>query len=263
MKYLFSIMLLLLVNSKGVSQTIFFLCVIDPLDENIGSDVDKQHMQHWIRDMAYYSSMDLRETYLNLEEHSYRDLATAVRDLNPGSDDVVMFYYSGHGSRHCLDRNAPPIFSISPNFCVSQDFVHSQLLEKRPRMLLTIFDCCVDRDMLPSMDRTPFSIIERPRADSVAKLFRQFRGDIRVQSNDPRYGMLSYGNPELGGLYTTSFIDNFGRAVRGLLGSVSWDKILRATYFDVREEAAEQNKIQVPIYYSTLRPAFPTLFPRD
>ena len=124
-----------------------------------------------------YAGMQLK-FYTSTYNKSSMEAAVAAIHCQP--NDVIIFFYSGHGYNRdnsefpCLNFNEGP--SASRHINLSE--VHDKLKGKGSRLVLTIGDCCnaVGKSFVEPLSATT------PKYLGYSKLFLSTRGDVLVAS---------------------------------------------------------------------------------
>lgn len=179
----------------------------------------------------------------------------AVSNLKCESEDIVMFYYIGHGGR---PKNDDPQKYPYPQMYLAQgegsnaiplDWVHEQLKSKGARLTVTIGMCCnVNDPNIVSKHNYSFGLtanynssayVADVSVESIQKLFLENKGDLIATSASPTEssyaGLMVEG---FGGIddYTAIFIDIFGQMADN--GDLQWD-----SFFDnVNRNVVNVNK---------------------
>ena len=270
MKRFFLFLLLFVLASMQVQtqaqQTIHWLLFIDTEDANVG-DLDKNgrdwlkhHFVDNVNAVLVNAGLQHDVQLYDGNRLTPQNCKSAVQNLSCGPNDIVFFYYIGHGGRSIgeNDREHPwPKMWLGqrePNMMVDLGWVHDQLKAKNPRLLLTIGMCCNVKQNLP-IGRTPtFGVTygddSRYYSDEqiagIKKLFLESRGDILATSASP--GQSSVGGdlpdpfPDMD-VYTALFVALFEIEMDN--PDLSWSLL-----FDELAVAVKQatNNGQSPIY---------------
>ncbi len=230
------------------AQTLHLITVVDTVSPDIGGKADLANILEWAKSCARGSNLQLAHKAFDPYSDPYPLLIHAFIGLPIGPTDVVIFYFSGHGSTACPNTRAPKMWFKSGNKCFSQTYVHDQLKARNPQLVITIFDCCVDRHPLPnSLILSKATSEATPTPANLTSLLREYRGDLIIASNDPVYGSYSYGDPALGGLFTLLFLQQFNE-LASKPQKATWASILDSTTNSVKFEALRQGKDQVPYW---------------
>ena len=141
------------------------------------------------------------------------NLYNVLNQLQCSPDDIVIFYYSGHGGRNDNDKSEFPQMCLKYNYYQNANFVpvhevQTRLANKNARLALILTDCCnvADSGISPKLIEAPARGATPNEADvaqRMRKLFLNAKGMLTFtgsQKNKP-----SYGPDEIGGLFSVSF----------------------------------------------------------
>ena len=181
-------------------QTLHAVVVIQ---ENVeGSRFDKERIENFLEEVANCGAVDV-----NLNVYSKSEFRpNYISSLDVDSDDVVWFYYSGHGSNA---GDGFPMYN-TPVGSISQVIVHDAMGRKSPRLYLTTFDCCnigttasrsSHENRTLGLTEEGMSVCERYQL-----LFNNTHGDLIMASCSD--GQYSYGSNEFGGFFSSSFFES-------------------------------------------------------
>ncbi|GAB4417889.1 MAG: hypothetical protein OHK0039_28740 [Bacteroidia bacterium] len=223
------------------------ILIADTDDPAIGASKDYWNMQGIAYTVAQTTGLRLQRYYFEQHKTGAYELIQVLDNLQCGPEDVVWFYYSGHGVAAEAKAGRAATFRLgSYNFAI--DRIHHKLLSKRPGLLITMYDCCAYTTSNPMALRRLRMFEGKPT--NYSKLFLETRGDLLVQSNT---GDLSYGDMEIGGIFTYAFRQSLNFITAGNSEACTWESLLERTRIDT-EHIAQQNEVrQVPAYQSNLR----------
>ncbi len=202
--------------SQLESMTLHSLIICDTLDSSIGDSAraDAQQMRTFTRNIAAKTNMKLKETILQGNQVRPPRLFKLLDEMKVAPDDLIVFYFSGHGYRS-VDRGDdiwPMLYFSVPNRGVDYTKLTEQLMEKKPRLLLAIADCCnnvIPRNQLPPVAARAFLLTARApinlESQNLYRLFVETRGTYLSSSSIP--GQYSWGGQD-GGLFTFCFLDS-------------------------------------------------------
>jgi len=179
-----------------VTQTVtIHLFIMTQNDQSVGVVTDAETINR----LSTQIKQDLAEEGVKINIHTLHDesfslsaFARQLPDYNIGTDDVVWFYYSGHGRNY----DAWPQTHDSETPLTG---LHEVLKGTNARLVVTMFDCCnwdvnlIKPLTVPFCDGGPF----------FEKLFLQSKGDVMVCAAKP--GKFAFGRPGTGSLFTNSF----------------------------------------------------------
>lgn len=197
----------------------------DTLDTKIGASVqaDFDHMRQQMQKAANYTGLSLKETLIKGDANTPQVLLQKIKEIKATKDDVIVFYYSGHGFRTQSKGDSP-----WPNLYFSHsgkkdsygqfdgeglkyELVMLKLMEKNPRFLLTMTDICnsfISESYAPPMVNRAFFAAAAPEAkirENYRHLFLEEAGMINLTS--AKIGEYAWGGSR-GGEFTNAFIDS-------------------------------------------------------
>lgn len=207
-----------LVNAQRLHKIIF--AATD--DKRIGSSVkvDNDRANDEIDAIAGYIGYEVVDYVYNGSKCTKQNLLTVLNGLNCSPQDIVFFYYSGHGAHANagLEDKFPQMCMNNP--AVQSLFVPVRQVEeiirsKNPRLRVIITDCCNDIDESGTVSVKSFldgkrgaTVVKGDVADNYRRLFVNARGKVMATSS--QLGQTSgcavdrEGN-DLGGYYSLFF----------------------------------------------------------
>lgn len=253
LRFLFCGLAALLVRPGNArAQTVHAVVVADTQDPLLrracAQDAEVMHRQ--FVQIAAALGYRLAEQRLFGEAFSRKKLDEALRSLAPRPDDVVLFYYSGHGYnlRNRADRF--PILLLekkTSNAAKNPGLgtVHQLLKAKKARLCVTFGDCCnnlvaLTRGMVRKKPAPP-GFTDSLNA-AYRKLFLQTRGDVLIASSAPPQQACAH--PDSGSFYTRAFDEALSAAGRAG-GDASWPNLLRDAQARLNRHAATRTKLSL------------------
>ncbi len=242
---------LILLIVGGLSAMTFgadlhFIVLADTLAEGIGTEDDLDNAQSWAQDIADNTGLRLVFRQLSGNNLTIDQTRNLLSNLQVASDDVVYFYYSGHGGNPG-DSIWPTLYFTSSTSWgdeVSFDEVVETLRPKNPRLLIVMTDCCnsyMDSGY-PAFRPLPFGSADQ---QSFRHLFLDFQGTVLVTGCAP--GEYSLGGPGQGGVFSYNFMESFYDLARsGQM--VTWETLLARTAEETAKESALDDNAQHPQY---------------
>ena len=87
------------VTTAATPTKLHFILVANTNDPRIGYSVQKDvvNITSQVKDVATFLSLPLNMVEISGANFGKANVETAVSSLNPGTNDIVIFYYSGHG----------------------------------------------------------------------------------------------------------------------------------------------------------------------
>lgn len=191
-----------------------------------------------------------------------------VEALDVDADDIVMFYYIGHGTENTQTSRFPLMVleNGTHDRLVPLSWVHNTLKGKGAKLTITIGMCCNARQgaigrVAPSFSRNyGKAYIGDGNAENIKRMFLDYKGDLIVASASPDES--SWGcNSTLGetDYFTMHFINAFTDIMNGN-NDADWQDMLTTVknnvYNDVKNNAGIQNykrgATQTPMWENNL-----------
>lgn len=255
-RLLYPIFLLLLLFTTGLAmpagaqsaQPRLHMFVIGQVNGgNIGAVSDYPRMQEEARSIAGLAGLELVPYFYEKEDINARFLVEKIRSVRCGEDDVVWFYYTGHGYNASNGAGNFPSFRIGDT-SFSLEWIHNAFEQKGARLVISMFDCC-------NFEATRFDDYDEPIMLSAAEsrnyvaLFGTCAGSVKIASNMAGFKKYSYGSPEVGGLFSVAFREAFQEVTQGSFNSCSWERVAERTReLTTRFARNLMDKEQVPYY---------------
>jgi hypothetical protein len=216
-------------------STIHLLSVADVNDPQIGEgcDVDQKNFRLFLESVSQKSRMSLNVVgELKGSEFQLASIRKAVASVVPSDDDVVVFYYSGHGFRDAEKTSSwPAIFlGFGPTGGpdgLDIDAVYQSLRQSGPRMLMVIVDCCNNVAPAATIHDLKKRAINSPNTDlGLRKLFGQFSGTVLGMGCEP--GETSLGDSN-GGRFTNKLLSTILEQADTNGTGVGWAQVMSAS----------------------------------
>lgn len=242
-------MLLPLIAQAG---NLVSIIVADTKDSSIGDSVrrDFSNMQSKIAEIAKHTKMKEVKVHLRDSQATSQRVNSALSDLKVGKDDVVIFFYAGHGYHSSSEKKSPwpnMIFSNGGK-SISYESVIKNLEKKKPRLLLTIADTCNSlsggREGEEESRAKPTPTDNYVLEHNYKQLFIETNGTIKVTSSS--VGESAWGGKS-GGIFTNAFISQLDKAVESRNG-IDWKAILKESSKKTASSTSNKNSTQHPYY---------------
>lgn len=203
-------------NAQGILRSIVFA---DNNDERIGKGVqcNLEEIQEQIDIIASCIGMeDNTAAPLIYEQFNCnpQKLRECIKNFKCGTDDIVLFFYFGHGGRSPQDRSDFPQMCLGTNVesqWVPLEDVKNVIIKQRPRFLLVFGDCCnsTDPGISPKygvLNSASASEISATQKEAMKRLFLNCRGSVIASgSTKGEYSWYYNVHPDGGGFFTTAF----------------------------------------------------------
>lgn len=259
--FILAILLLLpCISQRLEAATLHVILACDTDAQKIGPGVkiNQQKMHAEVVRIAEAIKCDLSEQQFSGDDMKAKSIADAINSLTVNNEDVIIFFFNGHGFRNKKRGQNPwPYFSLEhDSFSLDYFNILNILKEKKARFVLAIAECC--NNVIPDLWSPPVYCalaksvkIERlsPKMrGNYQKLFLDQKGMVAVSSS--KIGQYSWIALESGGLYTTAFLKRLKSSVQQSYPSPDWVTILDQSAYDVWYETSHhpQTTVQEPQY---------------
>lgn len=221
------------------SAALHAILIADTTDAKIGKSTarDLSSMREEAAAIARNAGLEFEITVIEGRKFSRDAVTDAVKSVTPGDDDVVLFYFAGHGFRTRTKNDRWPFLFMKNNQGLDQTWVYDRLREKGPRLLMVISDCCnsVTSGSIDSQVQRSGSL----RRENFVRLFREASGTLQAAAASP--GEYAWSSDEAGGMFTMQFL----KALHTGLASekVTWNSIMEAATQPMRAEGRQQKPL--------------------
>lgn len=217
--------------------------VANTLDQKIGKTcvIDKESITSLFEEITGFLEIGLSTQVVDGKNFSRKNVDLALSSVRPGQNDIVVFYYSGHGFNDPQGRSIYPSLDLRDK--ISQDIggmnslniedIFQLVKAKGARLNLVLSDCC-NND--PFSSNSIGSEGASLRTSSIgwnknfcAELFLKSKQSILMTAASK--GQLSAGNVADGGFFTFNLRENIEKSVGKLAPSnvVNWPAIVTQT----------------------------------
>jgi len=212
-KIIFTLVLSCMVLAlQAQEKTIHWLTFIDTTDENVG-EIDKTGRQVLYGHFVNVVNAALQEKGYKSDIQDYYDTRLspenckkAVTDLRCGSEDLVVFYYIGHGTHASGDDNDYPQMMMGCGWDQERKFipltwVHEQLKQKGARLVATIGMCCNNIQSASAKKAPTFGVnygntyMSDTERKAIQNMFLGFKGDFLLSSASKDQSSLGGSTP--------------------------------------------------------------------
>lgn len=143
-------------NTKNISPThakmkLYLLIVADTLATDIGSNCafDAKRITTMFKQISDYIGCQFSVRNVMGKNYSKKELVSQLKLLVPSENDIVIFYYSGHGFRKDNDSRRYPYLDLRLDKSVdlfketmNMENIYSALQKKKAKFTLILSDCC-------------------------------------------------------------------------------------------------------------------------
>ena len=257
------------------ANTIYWITFTDTTDPEIGStsQVAQSYLySQWIEKVneALAPKCYTAEEYkFDGSNTSPENCKAVIKNLQCSSNDIVIFYYIGHGGRSLADNAKYPQMMLAQKYdekCIPLTWVHEELKRKNARLTMTIGMCCNNfieylgpKDAIAfSSNRQEVNYNPTQEIKNIQKLFLGYTGNIILSSSSPGQNSWGYYVSSLGkhiDLFTYTFINEFHNYCIDS-ESPNWHLLLNRVRGQVHNTTSQNNSngllMQTPQYDVTI-----------
>jgi len=216
------------------------IIVANTLISDIGPSciADRDKLDYEFSNISEALGLTYRKYVVDGTNFNKENVQYALDLVHPGSNDIVVFVYRGHGFRWdnqtdaypMMDLRASSYMTISEQSSMSLSSIYTQIKAKGARLNLVLADCCNNKVGITQVTANSYLNLQadnRPDINKLKRLFVNARGNlISAAAKAGEYSWANY----LGGFYTISFIQALKEKIGYLnTGSYSWSDILTYT----------------------------------
>lgn len=238
-----------LASASDTQGNVYAIIAGDTTDPSIGDSTkaDINTITKELNAMQKSTGMQVNVVTITDQKNLADNVWDVVTNLNVQPDDVIFFYYSGHGFR---EKNKDPnpwpyiYFNLDDSYLDYAQII-SELQNKDPRLLVTMVDVCnsyIDQEQ--RVARSAKILTKEMKANiqkNYKKLFLEYRGHVNVTSSSS--GEYSWGD-SAGGLYTQKFDKALNNELQSSK-SPSWQHIISETKKSIGDEEHPYSDIKL------------------
>jgi hypothetical protein len=227
-------------NNTNGKVTMHLIIAANTAISDIGPscEQDKKRMVDEMNSVADALGIPMKQYIIDGKNLTKENVSSTLNGLRPGSNDIVIFFYSGHGFRWSnqtdpysnMDFRYNPYTEISTGTCMTVSDVQNIITSKGARLNISLADCCNSDIGVNARSSEKFlTSRSNPNYDEkkLAKLFLNAKGNIISCAASP--GEVSWCNESDGGFFMFSFFQAFHEEVGYLSDEASWDDIMNNT----------------------------------
>lgn len=194
----------------------------------ISAPTDKSTMIAFLSEVAAVLPITINKKFYSSTVMTKSKLDMELERLNTGADDIIWFFYSGHGSNN---GDGWPKTSGGE---LPESYVFNKLKTKTARLRITTYECC-NYGATVNAFQTPTTAA---KISTFQKLFLQSKGNVLMAGCKAEN--YSYGNISQGGIFTCALM-------KSIKTKNSWQDVLTATISETKVSARGIGETQEPI----------------
>lgn len=227
-------------NNKNKASTLHLVLIANTYDPTIGTGCasDEINLKNEFHQVADALGVSFKQYIIDGSSFSKQNVVNTLNSLYPGSDDIVLFVYRGHGFRWKdqtsdwprMDLRPSSYADITENSSMNLSEVYSMLKNKGARLNIILADCCnseIDMSPVTNNNYLNFQFDNNSDVAKLKKLFLSSNGILL--SAAAQKGEVSWTTSQ-GGLYSMSFLQALREGISYLSNDpCSWDNVISKT----------------------------------
>lgn len=191
-----------------------------------------------------------KQYLINGDNFTKSALQNTLNTLYPGTNDIVVFVYRGHGFRWNdqagawpqMDLRSSPYTRIADNTAMDLDYVFKTIKGKGGRLNIVLGDCCNSTIDMPSpLTGSEFLAMQANNnynGDKLRDLFMNYKGNLLATAASP--GEVSWANNANGGFFTVSFLQSLREEISYMRDDAAdWRDLINNTVTGARRKSSK------------------------
>jgi hypothetical protein len=215
------------------AQALHAVLVGDTQDASIGVGITEnlKNMNLFLQRVETEGQISVSRTEVKDDRFNCKTIIQTIEQLNLGSTDIVLFYYSGHGFRRDTTQTKFPEFdcrrTADPDRADLSGIVNDLVQSKKPKLLLAIADTC-NKKSEASIAAPAAAAFPSPadRRAAFQRLFRDYSGTLMMSGSVPgEYSWYMVAGSSLGGFFTNQLLRTVNQKILDQGPRTRWEDI--------------------------------------
>ncbi len=237
------------------SGALHLLISIDDRNEDMreGCRKDAEKASSFFQEVAQNAGMPFQLHTLAFDQDQ---IFNFFQNFTCGSNDVLVFLYSGHGFRneddqviwpllyYCVNNGQSGPAGDLKNCGVPLDWIHKLLISKQPRLSIAVGNSCNNIPDNEEANKLAEDLKKKDPDPSDSgnlrnmELLTNFSGHIVISGASP--GQYSYTNDEDGSYFVNEWVDVLSEGLFYAENPTSWASMLKKTRDEVQKKKPDQ-----------------------
>jgi hypothetical protein len=217
------------------AQTMHAILVGDTQDASIGIGITEnlRNMNSFLQQIETEGQIGVSKSEIKDARFNCKVIIQTIEQLNVGSTDAVLFYYSGHGFRRDSTQTKFPEFDCRRTADSERadlaGIVNDLVQSKKPKFLLALADTC-NKQITAPIAPPAAAAFPTDRRAAFQRLFRDYSGTLMMSGSVP--GEFSWyqvqavvGGPPLGGFFTNQLLRTINQQILDQGPRTRWEDI--------------------------------------
>jgi len=230
--------------------SLYCIIAINTMDPAIGQTclLDKNRITAFFKRLTDFIHLPYKEILIGNENFTVEGVRKAIQNIDPGSNDIVVFAYSGHGFRFQQEESSlfpqlafftgeGPSRKVIRENTINIEEIFNLVRAKGARLNIVVGDCCNNELSMERFEVSELNLHEWPTEwnhTNCSTLFEKGKGSYLVTAASK--GQLAACNKKEGGFFTFSLFQFIETAFQD--GNLDWGGIIKRA----AEFASEKSK---------------------
>jgi hypothetical protein len=214
------------------------IIVANTEDKSIGTTclVDKDATYKTFSELAEFLEIEFAPKVISGKDFSKANVDNAINALNPSPNDIVVFYYTGHGFSNIQDGYSYPYLDLRDKtfqtyggpYTLNIEDIYKRIKAKGARLNLVLSDCC-------NADPRQTTLVSGEGATTRSSSIGWSKENCKALFMNPKpvsilataasKGELSAGN-STGGIFTFNFRESLEKSIGLFYFNSNWSALL-------------------------------------
>lgn len=253
------------------NTTLYLILVSGTKDVELSSGFAKNHIRLFNLFSESAEAAGIKFVPIEIKDDNfYKEMIDrSIQNLPAGQNDIIIFYYSGHGFRYNdqdIENDPWPQMSLTyrrgvniSQYTYNLHDIYNKLIKKKAKLTLVFGECCntgvgFNTPIVPDHPHCAGEGGIEFKKPSLQKLFLS-RGKLLLSTSRPNEYSMYY--PEWGGYFCISFCEEFMKMTTGHYnGEANWKTIIdnaRRETEKIAQEDPDKDKNQSPQVYIDIK----------
>lgn len=237
-------------NSGNTTMHLIIAANTNIGDIGMSCSRDQSALTAEFKGIASSLGIGYKQYLINGDNFTKSAVQNTLSSLYPGSNDIVIFVYRGHGFRWNdqtgawpqMDLRSSPYTRISDGTAMDLDYVFKTIKGKGGRLNIVLGDCCNSGIDIPSpLTGSEFLAMQANNnynGDKLRDLFMNFKGNLLATAASP--GEVSWANNANGGFFTVSFLQSLREEISYMRDDTAdWRDLIDNTVNGARRKSSK------------------------
>lgn len=228
-------------SNAGAGVQLFLIVVANTNDKSIGKTcvIDKENTLELFSDITDFLDIKFVPKEISGNNYSKTNVDRALAELKPTANDIVVFYYTGHGYGDKSDNYLFPHLDLRNDYSkkpgdpyqLSMEEIYKTIKAKGARFNLVMSDCCNSEIGVPpnqssKVNKTRGSSVDWNMTNCESLFLNPKPHSILLTAASK--GQESAGDKNTGGIFTFHITEAIQKYMSPVYKSPWWDQVMQS-----------------------------------